>query len=485
MHSESDPNSLSLTDGAEPANRGFIQNTTETARTETAKAETARTETARTETTRDPLLDILSEPEEKRRTGVKWIVASALVLTAGVAGWLGYRSYVTPPVEPITVPTSAVEIGDVEVTVTESGTVELDEQQTFKSPSDVTVEAVLVEERQRVPAGTVLLELRDRSLQRELNSQQVANQQAANTLARKQEIIQERVDKLQDAEERFEDSQSLFDRGFISEDSYRQDEQGVEDALSALKDAQVDLTNAELDIRNNQLALENIRTQLTDNQIVSPIDAVVLNVDVKPGDGVTQGGQLLTIGDPNKETVRLQLSTLNAAKVNVNMPVRVSMIGPEADVFAGRVSRVSPQVASGNEGNSGRGGEEQGTVEAAAILNEPSNGTLIPGSVVSVEIILDQRQSVVSVPLTAIQTEGDRQFVWVKDSEGLAQQRVVTVGLENLQAAEIESGLRAGDEIVASLPPGLVLTPGTPLAETLPFPPGQPQQDLPPQNLPQ
>lgn len=468
MNSESEPNVLSTPDnrpgGSRPDN-GPTSGNVGTNVIHTVEALPAPAPNP------DPLLDILSEPEERRRSGVKWIVCSGIILTAGLAGWLGYRSYATKNVEPIALPTMAVEQGMVKVTVTESGTVELAGQQTFKSPSDVTVEAVLVEERQRVEAGTVLLELRDRTLQRELDSQQVATQQQANTLARKQEIIQERENKLQDARDRLEDSQSLFDRGFISEDVYRQDEQSVDDALSSLKDSQVELTNAELDIQNSQLALENIRIQLTDNQIVSPMDAVVLNVDIQSGDGVTQGGQLLTIGDPNKETVRLQLSTLNAAKVDVNMVVQVSMIGPDAQVFTGRVSRVSPQVASDNGGNqSGRGGDQQGTVEAEAILDEPSNGSLIPGSVVSVEIILDQRQSVVTVPLTAIQSEGDSRFVWIKDKEGKAQQRDVTVGLENLQDAEIISGLRAGDEIATSLPPGLVLTPGMPLAEIEPFP---------------
>ncbi|MGD1867679.1 MAG: efflux RND transporter periplasmic adaptor subunit [Phormidesmis sp.] len=387
-----------------------------------------------------------------------------MFLTIGIAGWVGYRKYLTPPLEPISVGTTPVEIGSLEITVTESGTVELNEQQTFKSPSDVTVESVQVEERQRVAAGTVLLELRDRGLQRDLNNQQVENQKLDNLLARKLEVLQERQDKLQLAQDRFVDSQSLFDRGFISEDAYRQDQQSVDDALSAIKDAEVELTNAKLDIENNQLTLQNTLTQLSDNQIVAPIDAVVLDISVQPGDGVTQGGELLTIGDPFKETVRLQLTTLNAAKVDVNMPVEVSMIGPDAQIFLGRITRVSPQVNS-QDNSSGRGGEQSGTVEAEAILNEPSDGSLIPGSVVSVEVILDQRQSVVVVPLTAIQSEGDRQFVWVKDAENQAQQKTVTVGLKNLQSAEITSGLRVGDEIVPALPPGLELTAGMPLAD--------------------
>ena len=408
---------------------------------------------------------------------MKWIVGSGLLLAAGLAGWVGYNTFLKSSADPIAIPTTPVQIGSIELTITESGTVELGGQQTFKAPSDVTVEAVPVQERQHIEAGAVLLVLRDRALQRELNNQRVENQKADNTLARKREIIQEKQEKLKTAQERFADSQSLFDRGFISKDEYRQDRQAVDDALSAFKDAQVELTNVELDVRNHQLTLQNIRAQLTDNQITSPIDAVVLKVEVKPGDGVKQEGRLLTIGDPTKETVRLQLSTLNAARVNVNMPVRVSMIGPNPQVFTGYISRVSPQAVSENGGNSfGRGGEQQGKVEAEAILDTASDGALIPGSAVSVEIILEQRQAVVTVPLMAIQNQGGDPFVWLKDQDDRAQKQAVTVGLQNLQAAEIISGLQAGDEIVPALPPGLELTPGAPLADapTMPldFPSG-------------
>ena len=423
--------------------------------------------------TPDLFLEDLSEVEERRHSGVKWMIGSGVLFAAGLAGWLGYHTFLKSPSDPIAIPTMPVEVGSIELSITESGMVELGGQQTFKAPNDVTVEAVPIQERQRIEAGTVLLALRDRTLQRQLNNQRVENQKAQNILARKREIIQEKQEKLQTAQDRFADSQSLFDRGFISEDEYRQDQQAVDDALSALKDAQVELTNAELDVRNNQLTLQNIRTQLTDNQIISPMDAVVLKIEVKPGDGVSQGGRLLTIGDPSKETVRLQLSTLNAAKVSINMPVRVSMIGPNPQVFKGYVSRVSPQAVSESGDNSVRGGNDRaGKVEAEAILETPSGGALIPGSIVSVEIILEKQQAVVTVPLTAIQNDGSSQFVWLKDQDGKAQKQEVTLGLQNLQTVEITSGLQVGDEIAPALPPGIELTPGTPFADPAENPAG-------------
>jgi HlyD family secretion protein len=308
-----------------------------------------------------------------------------------------------------------------------------------------------------------LLILRDRQLQQQLEDQLVQNQIDANSLKRKREILEERRAKVQEAKTRLYESQKLLQQGFISEDEFRGDREKYETALSSLKDAQIELANAKLTARNNQLKTNNLRVRLADNQLRSPIDAVVLKVEVKPGDGVKQEGRLLTIGDPKQEKVRLQLTTLNAAKVRINMPLRISIIGPNSQVFLGRLSRISPQAVTQSSGNSSSSGNDQAKVEAEALLNQPSQGQLIPGSSVSVEIILDERRNVVTIPVTALQTGEKGQFVWVKAADGTAQQRPVRVGLRTIQLAEITLGLKPGDEIVTVLPPDNSLRSGMPL----------------------
>lgn len=402
-------------------------------------------------------LDILDESVQRERMGLRWIIGSGLMLVVGIGGWLGYQAWqrqTLPPVEVVTLPVSR---GNLEVTITEAGVVELGGQQTFKAPSDVTVQAVLVEERQRVQQGQVLLELRDRDLQRQLDDQLVQNRIDELTLERNQERLEERRSRLGDAETRLQDSAALLEQGYISEDEFLRDKQAVETAQSDVRDAEVEVTKQTLRVQQNQAKTDNIRLQLEDNQITAPIDAIVLNVDVKAGDGVTLEGRLLSLGDPTQEIIRLQMTTLNASKVAVNMPVRVSIIGPNPELFEGRVVRVSPQ-AIGDSNNA-----EQATVEAEARLNQPS-GSLIPGSAVSVEIILQRRQNVLVVPVTAIQRDGEMPYVWVRDADNTAQQREVEVGLETLDSVEILSGLEAGDEIVVSIPPEATLTPGQPLA---------------------
>jgi HlyD family secretion protein len=192
----------------------------------------------------------------------------------------------------------------------------------------VTVEAVLVRERQRVKTGDVLLILRDRGLQRELDTQLITKQKDENVLKRKRVIVKEKQEALQDAKARHQNFQRLFKEGVVSGNTLLEEKNRVNMALYALRDAELDVKNAELTLRNIQLTINNLRAQLADNKITAPIDAEILKVEVKPGDGVQQEGRLLSIGDPKKETIRLQLSTLNATKVALNMPVRISVIGP-------------------------------------------------------------------------------------------------------------------------------------------------------------
>jgi HlyD family secretion protein len=407
--------------------------------------------------------DILAEANGKQVRGFRWILGAGAVLLLGLGAAWGYRTVLQSRTAPIPVVTAPVKRSDISLSITESGIVELGGQQTFKAPADITVQEVRVKERQKVAAGTVLLILRDRQLQQFLQDQLVENQIDNNLLKRKREVVQEKQSKVREAQARLRDSQALLQRGFISEDDFRFDRDKYEAALSDLKNAQVDLTNAELTAQNNQIKTDSLRVRLADNQLRTPIDAVVLKVEVKPGDGVKQEGRLLTIGDPRQETVRLQLTTLNAAKVREGMPLRVSMIGPNPKVFPGRVSRVSPQAVNDAFSGGSSGGGDQAKVEAEAVLNQPSGGVLIPGSAVSVEIILDQRSNVLVVPLTAVQTGKGGSFVWVKSAEGTAEQRPVEVGLRNIQLAEIISGLQPGDKIVVQLPPDTAIAPGTPL----------------------
>lgn len=210
------------------------------------------------------------------------------------------------------------------------------------------------------------------------------------------------------------------------------------------------------------MALREIQQRLGDNRLNSPIAALILQVEVKPGDGAKRETPLLTLGDPTRENIGLQLTTLNASKVRINQVARVSMIGPNPKTFMGRVVSLSPQ-ASAQQSENSFGSQPQAKVDASVALDRPSN-TLIPGSQVSVEIILNQRRNVLTLPLEAIQQLEDQPFVWIKNSVGRAEKRPVQLGLQSLTTVEVKSGLQTG-EIVVLPSPTQPLTAGGSLKE--------------------
>lgn len=391
--------------------------------------------------------------------GISWLIRSGLLGLIGVGGWFGYQTFFHSPQATIAVNVMPVLRGDVEITVTESGSVALGGQQTLKSPREVTIEQVNVKEGDLVRRGQALLVLRDREVQERVSDQRVANAKLSLTLNRAREKVAESQEKLKAAEDRFRESQDLLNQGFISEDDLQGDREQMDEVRSALKDVQVEQQQAELDVRSGQEKLQGLQQQLSDRTVTAPINGIVLKLEVKNGDGANVGDSLLTLGDPSQEIVRLQLTTLNAAKIRINQVAKVSMIGPNSKTFAGRVISLSPQATSPTA--EAASASEQAKVDAQVLLDRPSN-TLIPGSLVSVEIITSQRRAVVAVPPEAIQRTETNPFVWLRDAQGQAKQQPVQIGLEGLETVEVTSGLEAGDQLVLP-PPDAVLTPGTPL----------------------
>ena len=383
------------------------------------------------------------------------------------------------------------------------------EKQTILSKQKLAIqEAKLTLEsfRQKVVAAQETLSIDQGKLQNYKSGQntdllEIQKQEIALANNRKKVVEAEVV--LAAAERKLTAQKALFEIGYIAEDEVRSQEDQVRSAKASLREAQFQINTALLQLKNLQINRQNKEQELQDkaiadesavrqaqlevstnspklqtslldyqekeqglknNRVTASIDGKVLNIQVKNGDGVLRGIELLTLGDPSQELVKLQLSTLNAAKVRPNQSVRISIIGPNSKQFLGKVESVSTLAQSGDsKGNNRSNQASQATVPATVRLDAPTQ-TLIPGSQVSVEIILQQRQKVVVLNTEAIVRSESKPFVWIRDSQGKAQKRPVTLGLEGSTQVEITSGLRPGDSAV--IPPSEPsLKPGTPIQE--------------------
>ncbi|HEY9604093.1 MAG TPA: efflux RND transporter periplasmic adaptor subunit, partial [Allocoleopsis sp.] len=358
----------------------------------------------------------------------------------------------------------------------------------------------LARSRQKVEEATEKLATIQKEIREPVNQQLLIRKQEI-ILARSRQKVEEAQETLTAAQQKLQQLEVLSEKGFIpgnelqdQKDQVRTAQANLRDAQSAVStdtlelqrlqleekqpsqledkvmEAQSELREARLGVNTDsqelqrlQVEQQNIQEQLQNNVVTSPIPGMVLDLKVKDGDGVKPGDVLLTLGNPAQELVKLDLSTLDAAKVKVNQKARVKASGSDPQAFYGRVKSLYPQAIAldNDEDVSSRLSSSPPKVPATIELDRPSS-TLIPGSQVSVEIILDERQNVAAVDLKAVQRSHSESFVWIQDDRGRAQRQIITPGLEGATTAEIKSGLQPGDRVI--LPsPGTALEPGMPV----------------------
>ena len=325
-------------------------------------------------------------------------------------------------------------------------------------------EIALAKNRQKVVDAEVVLAAAERKLTEQKALFERGYIPADNVRSQEDEVRKAKVSLREEQSQINTDLLDLKSRQIHRQDKEQDLQEKVIAAESGVRQAQLEVATHSPTLQSSLLEYRKKEQELKNNMVTASIDGKVLNIQVKNGDGVPQGTELLTLGDPSQELVKLQLSTLNAAKVRPKQSVRISIIGPNPKQFSGQVDSLYILAQSGNsKGNDDSNQGSQPTVPATVRLDAPTR-TLIPGSQVNVEIILQQRQKVVVLNTEVIVRSESKPFVWIRDSQGKAQKRSVTLGLEGLTQVEITSGLRPGDSVVIP-PPEPSLNPGTPIQE--------------------
>lgn len=372
---------------------------------------------------------------------ISWL--GGITLLVGV-GWWAHSQGFGSKSSAVAVQVNTVTQGTVEDPITQTGTIRLSEQRALKSLDDGRVKEVYVGVGDRITTGQVLLLLEDDSLETERLRHSLELQKHDITLLQQQQAIATAEARLDDAKKKLEDDETLLAQDYIAANEVERARQAVRDAESALRSAYLELEQTRLDGNALQINDQELAQKQQSKQIISPSPALILDMLVQEGDVVQKGDQLMVFGNPGREVVYLQLSPLRAQQVKTLQPARVQPLGPEAQTYMGQVKSIALLAGSGDSEDSRSG---QANLEVIVELDTPS-GTLIPGTQVSVDILLDQRVDVVKVDAGAIQQSGDGPFVWILGDDNTAQKQPVATGLEGLTEVEITEGLAAGDEIL-------------------------------------
>lgn len=280
----------------------------------------------------------------------KKIIGVVILVLAVAAGLFYYRGR-NPGVG------STIRVsGNIEITDAEVG---------FKIPG--RVEARLVAEGEMVKAGQIVARLEAREWREEvaLRRAQVRSTQAVldELLAgsRTEEIGQARaaLERTRADRERarleWERQQKLYQREVISTREFDFAKNALDAAEAKVKEAAEFLTLVEKGPRREKIdqaratleasrqALAQAETRLGYTVLEAPLTGVVLSKNIEPGEYVSPGTPVITVGDLAQVWVRAYINETELGKVKVGQKVRVTVDTFPGKQYEGRISFMASQ----------------------------------------------------------------------------------------------------------------------------------------------
>jgi HlyD family secretion protein len=294
-----------------------------------------------------------------------------------------------------------------------------------------------------------------------LNQRDLAKAELASAQERWDTLTQEQAADLEAAQAKVAQAQAALDaaRANAVQDELRKGE--LEAAQATVLQAQAGLDKARADaaqdevkrasmigaqagVTRAQVGEESARTVLGYTTITAPRDGVILQKYVEEGtivtsgrSSVTQGTDIVLLGDISRMFVEVSLDEADAGSVRVGQATEISVDAFSNESLRGKVTRIDPQAVT----------EQNITTILVTVEIENPDPRLKPGMTASCTFLVDRVDDTLYLPSRAVQQSSNGNFVIVpKGKETITVP--VEIGLVGDDRTEILEGLNEGAEVV-------------------------------------
>ncbi len=312
-----------------------------------------------------------------------------------------------------------------------------------------------------VRKGQLLAELENRDLsaaaieakgnydQAEANYRSTTAASLPEEMAKAQTDVQSARDAMDAAQKVYESRKSLFDQGALprkqldeGQVAYVQARSQYDVAVKHLealqkvgKEAQEKAAQAQVEAALGRR--QGADAQLAYSRIESPIDGVVTDRPLYPGEMAGSGTPLLTVMDISRIIARasIPLNQLQFLKAGNSAMIQAPDSSTEVK---GKVTVVSPAL------------DPNSTTAEVWVLAPNPGERLKPGSTVQVAVMAEQIQNAVVIPPSALlpAPEGTGDSALVVEPDSLAHVRDVVIGIRQSDKVQVLKGLTPGEQVV-------------------------------------
>ena len=273
------------------------------------------------------------------------------------------------------------ELKPIKSSILASGTLAFREQVQLRSEVIGQVVELHVEEADPVNKGDMVITLDPESYQAQVD-QRRAQVRMQRIAIERQEVL---IDNL---EERYQRQKTLFDSQLVDEDSF-------ELLANQLDLARVDLRSFEESLAQAQAALNQSEELLDKTRIRSPIDGIVIQIDVKVGETVIAGttnipgSTMMVIADRSETLTEVQVDEADIAQVTEGQRADVYPAAHPDTPLAGSVQSIASVARQAQ-------GQQSLTFLVKILLDDQDEIRIRPGMSVRADIYTETSDETLS-----------------------------------------------------------------------------------------
>jgi multidrug efflux pump subunit AcrA (membrane-fusion protein) len=188
------------------------------------------------------------------------------------------------------------------------------------------------------------------------------------------------------------------------------------------------------------LDIQDLQDQIANARLVAPFAGQILSLNIQAGDAAEAYDAIGVLADPNQLEITAELGSEELSQMALNQEALITLRNRPGETFSGTVRQLPYPYGGGTVDT----GDDDTAVHVA--IEGQVDMTL--GELVTVSIVLQEKENVLWLPPAAIRTYQGRDFVVVQLADGSQQRVDVLLGISTDERVEIVTGLEEGQTIV-------------------------------------
>ena len=199
-----------------------------------------------------------------------------------------------------------------------------------------------------------------------------------------------------------------------------------------------ELKTAGINFENAKTTVESARLQLDKTKVVAPIDGVIVDLPYyTQSTQVDAGSVVAKIMDYQVMYMDVQLPEKYISIIKPGQQAKLTNYTIPEDTIMGTITQLSPAINADTR-----------TFKGNISINNPDL-ILRPGMFVKADIVTDHKDTVIVIAKSIILSRQRGKTVFIVD-RGVAIERVIETGLENISETEVIRGLSKNEKVVTS-----------------------------------